>query len=79
MDNRNSPPQYPPGYLEADISAHLYAATTVILVICNILLALRLYARSLTDGRRGWDDFFLIPSWMFLVGLCILMYGTYTS
>lgn len=75
MNGTTSAKDYPPGYLEADNSKQLYVATTICLTLCTLLLCLRLWARSLTRAERGWDDFFLIPSYVLFVGVCILMYG----
>ena len=66
---------HPPGYLEADTSGNVYAATSIMLTFATILLGLRIYARTLTQATRGWDDFFLLPSYVLFLGLCILMYG----
>ena len=69
------PKEFPPGYLEEYSGDQLVVANTVILVIATSLLALRLYARSLTNASRGWDEFLLPPSWVLLLGLGILLYS----
>ncbi|KAL4966090.1 uncharacterized protein BDV14DRAFT_199223 [Aspergillus stella-maris] len=66
--------QYPPSYLETDNGSRVVVASTFIIVLTTVLLALRLFARSLTQARRGWDEFLLIPSYLFLVGLIICLY-----
>ncbi|KAK1145155.1 hypothetical protein N8T08_004588 [Aspergillus melleus] len=67
-------PQYPPGYMEANRGNQVLAATSFILVLSTILLAMRLYARSLTKASRGWDEFLLVPSYMCVMGLSICLY-----
>lgn len=71
----NSAVEYPLSYLEADISDQLYATTSVILILCTVLMGLRLWARHLTPAGRGWDDYFLVPSYVLFLALCILMYS----
>lgn len=73
-DSSAEPPQFPPGYLEANEGNQVIAAASFILVLTTILLAMRLYARSLTKATRGWDEFLLVPSYMCLVGLIICLY-----
>lgn len=68
------PTEFPPGYLEEYTGDRVLAANTVILIASTILLALRLYARSLTRATRGWDEFLLVPAWIFLLGLIICLY-----
>ncbi|KAL3473782.1 hypothetical protein BJX99DRAFT_261039 [Aspergillus californicus] len=63
-----------PGYLETDNGSRVIIATSFILVLATVLLALRLFARSLTQARRGWDEFLLVPSYLCLVGLIICLY-----
>lgn len=76
MANSSSgqPPQLSASYLAEDISGQLLAATTVILVITTALVALRFYARSLTNASAGWDDLLLPPSWILVVGACTTGY-----
>lgn len=69
------PTQFPPGYLEETKGGRVLAANTVILVSSTVLLALRLYARSLTRASRGWDEFLLVPAWVLLLGLIICLYS----
>lgn len=71
-----SPPSFPPGYLEENNGGRVYAACTIILIVTTVLFPLRLYARSLTSAKRGWDDHVLIPSYVFLLGLIASVYGT---
>lgn len=61
-------------YLEEDSSGQLVAATTVMLVLPSLLLALRLYARVLTAAERGWDEFLLPVAWILVVGTCATCY-----
>ncbi|RAL10371.1 uncharacterized protein BO97DRAFT_471836 [Aspergillus homomorphus CBS 101889] len=61
-------------YLNENISGRLTAATTVIVVLTTILLALRLYARSLAHVASGWDDILLAPAWLLCLGTCITGY-----
>lgn len=75
MASTDSLAKYPPSYLEANSSSNLYAATTIILVLCTILLCLRLWARHLSPAGRGWDDYFLVPSYLCFLAVCILMYS----
>jgi hypothetical protein len=71
--------EFPPGYLEENRGSSVIAATTSILVICTVLFALRLVARFLTPAKRGWDDHLLIPSYMFLLGLVIILYSMWAA
>lgn len=66
-----------PGYLEEYCGDRLLASNTIMMVIATAMLVLRLYARSLRDVSRGWDDFLLLPSWCFLTGLGAAIYGLY--
>ncbi|KAH8429732.1 uncharacterized protein LDX57_007404 [Aspergillus melleus] len=74
MSDSPAEPQFPPGYMEADRGSQVIAASSFILVLTTILLAMRLYARSLTKAARGWDEFLLVPSYMCLIGLLICLY-----
>ncbi|RAL13171.1 uncharacterized protein BO97DRAFT_388960 [Aspergillus homomorphus CBS 101889] len=65
---------YPAGWLEVDHGSRVMAAVSFILVFTTILLALRLYARSLTSASRGWDEFLLVPSYLCLLGLLVCLY-----
>lgn len=47
------------------------AAASVILVATTILLALRLYVRSLPSVKSGLEDFFLLPAYILSLGACI--------
>ncbi|KAI9035182.1 dimethylallyl tryptophan synthase [Aspergillus affinis] len=58
-------------YLEADISEQLIVAASVILVVTTILLALRLYVRSLPSVKSGLEDLLLLPAYLLSVGACI--------
>ncbi|PLB55593.1 integral membrane protein [Aspergillus steynii IBT 23096] len=55
-------------YLQEDISGQLVAAASVILVITTILLALRLYVRSLPNVKSGLEDFLLLPAYILSMG-----------
>ncbi|KAI1342702.1 hypothetical protein F5Y15DRAFT_312660 [Xylariaceae sp. FL0016] len=66
---------YPPGYLEENRGDSVIAAATVILIFTTVLFGLRLYARSLTNAKRGWDDHLLIPAYVFLLGLLSCLYA----
>ncbi|KAI0112496.1 hypothetical protein GGR51DRAFT_507294 [Nemania sp. FL0031] len=59
---------------EENNSGRLIAATTTILIIATLLFALRLFARSLTPAKRGWDDYVLSISYVLLIGLLITLY-----
>lgn len=65
----------PPEYLAEYSGARLIVANSIILVVATTLLALRLYARSLTNASRGWDEFLLPPAWILLLGLGIVIYS----
>lgn len=62
-------------YLEENCSGQLLAATTIILIIATLLVALRLYVRVLTPATRGWDEFLLPGAWILVVGASIVCYG----
>jgi hypothetical protein len=68
-------PVYAPGFLDVNHSGRVFGAVSFILVFTTILLALRLYARSLTRASRGWDEYILVPSYLCLLGLLICLYG----
>ncbi|PLB50941.1 cytochrome P450 [Aspergillus steynii IBT 23096] len=74
MSDASAEPQFPPGYMEANNGNQVIAATTFTLVLTTILLGMRLYARSLTDAARGWDEFLLVPSYLCCMGLMIVLY-----
>ncbi|KAI9036750.1 cytochrome P450 [Aspergillus affinis] len=74
MSDSTAEPHYPPGYLEEDRSSQVIVASSFILVLTTILLAMRLYARSLTKAVRGWDEFLLVPSYICLMGLIVCLY-----
>lgn len=66
-------------YRSGDTSTSLYVTTYTIMIITTTLLALRFYARTLILRRQYWDDYLLILSWVFLMGVCILMLGSKSS
>ena len=66
---------YSPEYLDAYNAQGTVAANTMMLIITTTLLALRLYARSLTPASRGWDELLLFFSWIFMLGLITVIYG----
>jgi hypothetical protein len=47
----------------------MVAATVAILVITTILCGLRAWVRISLTTVKGWDDYLLLPAWLFLVGL----------
>ena len=63
--------QFPPGYLEQDHGDHLVAAASIILVLTTVCLALRMYARHLTEANYGWEDGILSFAWICIVGACV--------
>ena len=75
MSNSTQVQKYPPGYLEEYSGRRVILADFLVLTIATILLCLRIYSRSLTSVSKGWDDFLLIPSWVFLVALGIVIYS----
>ncbi|MCJ1377285.1 hypothetical protein MMC17_000377 [Xylographa soralifera] len=79
MADPSQPPPLSPEYLNQDLSGQLLAATTIILIFATALFVLRLYARSLTKAKWGWDDFLLPPAWILLVALCVTGYLSVTE
>ena len=61
-------------YLEAYSGYQLLAASITISIFTTTFLALRFYARTLTTASRSWDDFLLIPAWLFFVALATICY-----
>lgn len=61
-------------YLEEDVSNRLVAASSVILVVTTILLALRLYVRSLPNVKTGLEDILLLPAYLLSLASCICGY-----
>ena len=71
MATTPSSPLPDPAYLAENCSGQLIAAIACILTLSTLFLALRLYARTLTNAIRGWDEYLLPIAWMFLVGVCV--------
>ncbi|KAK2734199.1 putative NRPS-like protein biosynthetic cluster [Myotisia sp. PD_48] len=66
-----SQPQFSPQFLAEDISARLVAASSIILVVTTILIALRLYIRRLPNVKTGLEDILLFIAYILQVGACI--------
>ena len=49
----------PPGKTGSLVTTSLLAVSIVFLVLANVALALRLYARKIKSTKLGWDDCFL--------------------
>lgn len=70
MATTSTSPPPDPAYLAENCSSRLVAAIAVMLTLSTLFLVLRLYARTLTNASRGWDEYLLPIAWLFMVGLC---------
>jgi len=69
FNTMDSTAKFPPGYLEQYSGNPMVAATVAILVIATILCGLRAWVRVFLTKVKGWDDYLLLPAWLFLIGL----------
>jgi hypothetical protein len=79
MMAEDSTSKFSPEYANAYCGQQVYIACDIFLVLSTLLLGLRLWARSLTSSRVGWDDGLIITSYFFLLGLIILFYSEQAS
>ena len=63
-------PQYSQAFLDEYIGYRLEATAISFIIITTLFVALRLLAQYLRPVRYGWDDFWTVLSWPFIIVEC---------
>ena len=59
------------GYLN-EYNGNPVVVTAIVFIILNtVFVCLRFLSRHLQNAAYGWDDAFIVPSWLANIGMCI--------
>jgi hypothetical protein len=64
-----------PEYLAESLGSQLIATSSIFIVLSTLFVALRYYARYLTQTKFGLEDIITPFAWLAEIGLCITAIG----
>jgi hypothetical protein len=68
-------PPFPPSYAEEDIGSRTLSTAILFIVLEVIVVTLRFTSRRLIRAKLALDDYLIIPSLVFCLGICVVAIG----
>ena len=70
---------FPPSYAQEYDGGSLYAINIAFIILEIIFVALRFYARYLSNAKLGVDDILMVPALIVVISVAVLSNGMHTT